>query len=360
MSDFYGDDEVRFTRAGGHASNSDAQRRNHEQRRPGFDGRNTRGQKSNNNNNGLKTMVVVFALIAIVVAIFSIVKIGTLSKDAQKHKELIQKYAANEQELETKLSKYNEMATENEKLKQENEELRKENESQKKQIERQAKIANGIPFTNEEKTVYLTFDDGPSQNTAQILEILKKYGVHATFFVIDNGANNHLMKDIVESGNAIGLHSQCHTYRQVYSSTDAFFEDLSKISDIVKQETGVESKVARFPGGASNTVSINYCKGIMTKLVDMTKEKGYYYYDWNVDSQDASGNNIPVSTIVESATAGIYYKYSDNLIVLMHDAPAKRTTVEALPQIIEAYQKAGIKFGVLNEDVPIYLQHVNN
>lgn len=322
--------------------------------------RTRRSSRNRRRKNRPNIITIIVLLIIVASLIFGIVKIVALNKEAQKHKKLVEKYAASEQELETKLSNYDDVIAENEALKKENEALKKENESQKKQIERQTKIANGIPFTNEEKTVYLTFDDGPSLNTLEILKILKKYDVPATFFVIDNGKYNYIMKDIVESGNAIALHSDCHDYSKIYTSADAFFEDLQGISDIVKQETGVEAKIARFPGGASNTISRKYCDGIMSDLVTKTKEKGYYYYDWNVDSQDASGNNIPVETIVKSATNGIYYKYTDTLIVLMHDAAAKTTTVEALPKIIEAYQEAGIKFGVLDQSVPIYLQKVNN
>ena len=352
MSDRYNDDDIRITRVSRDYDSGEKAERSYQRSR--------RQIKRRKQNNSARMIFVVGSFILIAVLIFSIVKISALNKEANKHKKLVEKYATSEQELEKKLSKYDDIIAENENLKKENEALKKENESQKKQIERQAKIANGIPFTNEEKTVYLTFDDGPSANTLEILKILKKYDVKATFFVIDNGKYNYIMKDIVDSGNAIALHSDCHDYSKIYRSSDAFFEDLQSISDIVKQETGVESKIARFPGGASNTISRNHCEGIMTTLVSKTKEKGYYYYDWNVDSQDASGNNVPVSTIVESSTQGIYYKYTDNIIILMHDAAAKTTTVEALPQIIEAYQKAGIKFGVLDESVPTYLQKVNN
>lgn len=351
MSENYNDDDIRITRVSRDYDSGESDRSYQ---------RNRRQVRKRKQNNSGRIIFVAAAFILIAVLIFSIVRIAALSKDAKKHNELVEKYATSEQELESKLSKYDDIIAENEDLKKENEALKKENESQKKQIERQAKIANGIPFTNEEKTVYLTFDDGPSLNTLEILKILKKYGVQATFFVIDNGKYNYIMKDIVDSGNAIALHSDCHDYEKIYKSTDAFLDDLQGISDIVKQETGVESKIARFPGGASNTISRKYCEGIMTTLVTKTKENGYYYYDWNVDSQDASDNNVPVSTIVESATQGIYYKYTDNLIILMHDAAAKTTTVEALPKIIEAYQEAGIKFGVLDESVPIYLQKVNN
>lgn len=140
-------------------------------------------------------------------------------------------------------------------------------------------------------TVYLTFDDGPSKNTPEILSLLQKYGIGATFFVI-NGKYNSYMKDIVNGGSAIALHSYSHKYPKIYSSEKAFLDDLEKIHDLVKTETGVDTKIIRFPGGSSNTISRKYCKGIMTNLVKDTEEAGYIYFDWNCDNGDAGGKNL--------------------------------------------------------------------
>ena len=207
------------------------------------------------------------------------------------------------------------------------------------------------------KIVYLTFDDGPSSNTLAILNTLDRYGIKATFFVKDNGSDNVYMKDIVTRGNVIALHSQTHNYSYIYASDDNFYSDLKNISDIVYNQTGVRSNIMRFPGGSSNTVSKKYNAGIMSRLTKGVTNMGYYYYDWNCDSTDASGNNVAVEKLVSSC---MRTPSSDTVIVLMHDTNAKGTTVQALPQIIENYRDAGYMFGVITPQTPAVHHAVNN
>ena len=200
--------------------------------------------------------------------------------------------------------------------------------------------AKNIPASNE-KIVYLTFDDGPSQNTKKIIDILEKYNAKATFFVTGNGKKyNKYIKEAYEKGHTIGLHTYSHKYDQVYASVDAYFEDLNKIGQMVKEQIGFVPKYIRFPGGSSNTTSKKYCKGIMTTLVTEVQNRGYQYYDWNADSTDAAGNNRSVSILVQNGTSS----NAKNINMLMHDTAAKSTTVEALPKIIEHYQKLGYTF----------------
>lgn len=204
------------------------------------------------------------------------------------------------------------------------------------------------------KVVYLTFDDGPSENTAKILDILDKYNAKATFFVTGNHPEyNKYMKRAAKEGHTIGLHTYTHNYSQLYSSEEAYFDDLQQISDIVEDVTGKKSKVIRFPGGSSNMISANYVDGLMTTLTQKVQEQGYQYFDWNVDSTDASGNGVPVSQLVENATAS-----DDQYInILMHDTDAKDTTVEALPEIIKYYKDKGYVF--LGLDTDSYAPHHN-
>ncbi len=205
---------------------------------------------------------------------------------------------------------------------------------------------------------YLTFDDGPSSTTVQILDILNQYGATATFFVI--GANPeyyHLMKNIVDSGHTIALHTFSHDYATVYSSEEAYFQDLQQISDLVENQTGVKSYVIRFPGGSSNTISADYTPNLMTELVQEVENRGYAYFDWNADSTDASGNGVDPSILVSNATAGIG---QDNVVLLMHDTDAKSTTAQALPQIIQAYREAGYVFRGLTTSSPAVHHGVNN
>lgn len=200
------------------------------------------------------------------------------------------------------------------------------------------------------KTCYLTFDDGPSDNTLKILNILDKYNAKATFFVINTKKVSYVKK-IHEKGHTIGLHTYTHDYSKLYSSEKAYFSDLEKISNKVEALTGVKSKIMRFPGGSSNKISDKYCKGIMKKLIKSVPQKGYYYFDWNVDSTDASGSNVSYTKIKNSVLSSSANKNS--ICVLMHDTDAKNSTVTALPKIIEGLKKQGYtQFKGLSKDSP--------
>lgn len=208
-----------------------------------------------------------------------------------------------------------------------------------------------------QKIVFLTFDDGPSENTGKVLDILKKYNVKATFFVTGhNQQYDYLMKRAYDEGHAVGLHTYSHNYAEVYASEEAYFNDLQKISDLVEKVTGAKSNIIRFPGGSSNTVSAEYSKGLMTTLTKKVQEKGYQYFDWNCDSTDASGNNVPVDKLVKNATSSS----AKHINILMHDTDAKDTTVEALPKIIEHYQKQGYIFKAITVDSFTAHHGVNN
>ena len=211
--------------------------------------------------------------------------------------------------------------------------------------------------TNTDKICYLTFDDGPSNNTLKVLDILKQYNIKATFFVVGSSKLEYT-KRIVAEGHTVGLHANVHEYSKIYRSVDAYFSDLNEISKKVEAACGVKSNIIRFPGGTSNTVSRSHCSGIMTTLAQEVVDRGYYYFDWNADSNDASGNNVPVSKIMSSIRA--YGTSSDSLVVLMHDTGAKNTTVEALPQIIEFYANAGYSFAALSSDSEPIRHRPNN
>ncbi len=207
------------------------------------------------------------------------------------------------------------------------------------------------------KIVYLTFDDGPSKNTKKIIKILKKYNAKATFFVTGNDKIEY-MKDITDSGHTIALHTYTHNYKKIYSSVSAYFKDLNKIHALVLKKTGVDTKIIRFPGGASNTISAKYSHGIMSKLTKSVEEKGYKYFDWNVDSGDASGNNIDPKKLIRNVK--INSKGIDRCVVLMHDTLAKSTTVEALDKICKFYKSNGYEFaGLTTKSLPCH-QKINN
>ncbi len=188
---------------------------------------------------------------------------------------------------------------------------------------------------------YLTFDDGPSKNTPGILEILKKKKVKATFFVIGSG-NLDLLPRMVKEGHAIGLHSNTHDYSYIYSSSENYLKDLKAISDKVYKKTKTRPQIMRFPGGSNNTVSRRYCIGIMSKLASLVPKMGYNYIDWNVCAGDAERTYVPASEIISNTLNGANGR--DSICVLLHDAPGKATTVDALPKIIDGLKKRGFKF----------------
>lgn len=206
------------------------------------------------------------------------------------------------------------------------------------------------------KEVFLTFDDGPSVNTAKILDILKQNGVVGTFFVTaQNPKSKDLMKRILKEGSAIGAHSYTHEY-SIYQSEQTYFDDLNKLEDYIESVTGKTTKIVRFPGGSSNTISRHYATGIMKTLAADLEKKGYKYYDWNISSGDAAGKLQPVDALVRNATGTKHEK----AIILMHDTQVKTTTVEALPQIIKWYKDNGYKFSTLENTAVQSHQNINN
>lgn len=206
--------------------------------------------------------------------------------------------------------------------------------------------------------VYLTFDDGPTDNTPKILDILDRYNVKATFFVIYHPDYEKTYKAIVDRGHTIALHSYTHEYSEIYKSEEAYFADLDKLSAYVEKVTGVRSNILRFPGGSSNTVSRKYSKGIMTRLTAEVERRGYSYYDWNLDSGDASGYRVKKSKLIANIKEGV--GKGGELMVLMHDAAAKTTTVDALPEIIEIFKSHGYDFRAITSETPPVHQDVAN
>ncbi|MBR1930454.1 MAG: polysaccharide deacetylase [Lachnospiraceae bacterium] len=179
--------------------------------------------------------------------------------------------------------------------------------------------------------VYLTFDDGPSIYTDDILDILKQYDIKATFFVVgkEDEYSQEMLQRIVEEGHSLGMHSYSHKYSELYESEESFAEDFKRLQDYLYDVTGIRSTIYRFPGGSSNTVS----KTPMEELFAYLDAQGVTYYDWNVAAQDASSRHPGVQEIVKNSIQNV--DVLNTSIILMHDAADKRTTVEALPIIIE-------------------------
>lgn len=197
-----------------------------------------------------------------------------------------------------------------------------------------------------EKIVYLTFDDGPSVCTDQILNILRQERVKATFFVTAQFTPYiNRMAAIAKDGHEVAIHTYSHNFK-IYKSIDSYFADLNKLNDLIEKYTGKRSRIMRFPGGSSNSIYRKYNSDpkFMDRLCVALLDSGYQFVDWNLDSGDARGNNIAADRLVRSACGSRH----NIQCLLMHDTGAKRTTVTALPQIIRYFKQHGYEFGVLN------------
>lgn len=191
-----------------------------------------------------------------------------------------------------------------------------------------------IPEEGGVRKVYLTFDDGPSINTARILDTLAEYDVKATFFVVGNEdeAYQALYKRIVEEGHTLGMHSYSHRYNEIYQSVESYAQDMTKLQEFLYDTTGVWCRYCRFPGGSSNTVS----RVDMQELIDYLDKQDIIYFDWNIASGDASSSYISKEAIINNCMTRLP-EYQD-AVILLHDASGKNTTVEALPVLIERIQ----------------------
>ena len=192
----------------------------------------------------------------------------------------------------------------------------------------------------------LTFDDGPSANTDRVLEILDRYGVKATFFVVGKtgAADQERMKRIVAAGHTIGMHSWSHDYKRVYASVEAFLDEFNRLYQWIHEVTGVYPSVYRFPGGSIN----GYNRGVYQEIIAEMTRRGFVYFDWNASAQDATVSPRPAWDIPADCLKGVD---KDLAVVLCHDSAARGTTVDALPAVIEGYQAAGYTFSALHPGV---------
>jgi Predicted xylanase/chitin deacetylase len=193
-----------------------------------------------------------------------------------------------------------------------------------------------------EKTIYLTFDDGPSDKTQEILSILKAKDIKATFFVVGKTDAQSLqdMQDIVSAGHAIGMHSYSHEYTKIYSSVENYLKDMYDLFCLIRKTTGVTPVVFRMPGGSVNSYDYGIYQQILAEMI----RRGFIPYDWNISSGDAE-SNVSWTKIMHNTVT--YAQSFSRGIVLMHDAADKESTVEALPDVIDGFQGEGFSFDKL-------------
>ncbi len=198
-------------------------------------------------------------------------------------------------------------------------------------------VKNSVGFAEaDEKAVYLTFDDGPSDKvTPLILDVLKEENVKATFFIVGKHAESRkdLLKRICGEGHALGVHSYSHCYSEIYSSEDALIRDIDRCNEVIKSVKGEYSRLYRFPGGSF---------GLDKKFLDAVKAHGLEYVDWNASFCDSEIKNATPEQLYDSAvstSAG-----ARKVIMLAHDSTMKSATAQALKSVIRYFKDKGYKF----------------
>ena len=197
----------------------------------------------------------------------------------------------------------------------------------------------------EQKVAYLTFDDGPSMVTKEVLKTLRENNIHATFFLIGNQIDENteeIVKQLVEDGHTIGIHTYSHKGAEIYKSKDAFITDFEQTARRIKEVTGIEPKIFRFPWGSVN----KYLGNIAEEVIEELEEKGYTYFDWNVSAEDSVGK--PTAESILRNVKKDYKKYKQP-VILMHDSSVNKLSAQMLPQIIDIIRDAGYQFDTLDK-----------
>ena len=219
-------------------------------------------------------------------------------------------------------------------------------------------VVSKVPISNpnlKKGVIYLTFDDGPdSVHTPKVLDILKEENIKAAFFITCNGPDS-MIKRAFDEGHNIHMHTCTHNYSTVYSSFENYLSDLKKVEERIYRITNKRSRLIRFPGGTSNTISRHYSRGIMTKIVQYVNNNNYLYCDWNLSSGDA-GEAKTSNQVYNNVTRNLS-KQRHN-VVLFHDI--KQITVDALRAIIKWAKENNYTFEKLDENSPLVHHRVNN
>lgn len=190
-----------------------------------------------------------------------------------------------------------------------------------------------------QKTVYLTFDDGPSPVTLQILETLNEYKIKATFFVVGSFVKQYpeILLQIYDDGHSIGIHSDTHQYKEIYFDGTSLKKDVENCkNEICKIIPTFNTKLYRFPGGSFN---------LRQEFKTLIKDMGYNYYDWNASVCDAEKIKYSPQQLCQNALDTSTGK--EKVILLCHDTNTKQNTAQALPYIIQEFTLLNFCFKAL-------------
>lgn len=202
----------------------------------------------------------------------------------------------------------------------------------------------------DKKTVFLSFDDGPSRQTEKILDILEQYGIKATFFVVSKDltqSGTEALQRAVKEGHVIGMHSDSHDYKKIYASVESLMKDYEIVYRMIRETTGITPQLYRFPGGSYNSVG----RQCIMKAIPEMERRGFVYFDWNVTAEDAVGNPT-ASSIRKNVFRNL--ERIDQPVILMHDGSCNSLTVEVLPEIIAELQRRGYVFDTIDHREQCY------
>ena len=200
--------------------------------------------------------------------------------------------------------------------------------------------------TDEEiRRLYLTFDDGPSEITKEVVAALEDAGAKAAFFLIGNEITEEreeLVREMSESGHILGIHTYSHDYKKIYGSVESYLEDFHQTYERIYEVTGKKPVYFRFPWGSINA----YNKAIRQELIEEMERRGFQYFDWNVSAEDSVGKPSEYSVLHNVID---YFPKFRNAIVLMHDSNTNTISARMLPQILESAKEKGYEFGTIDE-----------
>ncbi len=200
-----------------------------------------------------------------------------------------------------------------------------------------------------EKVVYLTFSDGPSERTDEILAILAEKDVKATFFVVgcNEEGDEQRLRNIAAQGHTIGMHSYTHDYAAIYASMESFLGDFYQNFQEILNATGVAPTVFRLPGGSINI----YNAAVYRKLIGEMVRRDFVPFDANVSTEDVDSQNT-AEKLVENVLRDM--SGLTRGVVQLHDSVSKTSTVEALPTIIDRLREQGYSFmAITPETMPV-------
>ncbi len=302
-------------------------------------------QKRNNRVQTIKRIIILSVITLIIIPIIMCIvlfhKLNKLEDKIDKYTTVIVQTGMNAVALSDKTEKDND--------------LEEQKTTEARQTMAEVKGESKEEVKEDKNRVYLTFDDGPSQYTSKLLDILSVYNVKATFFVTGQTTDKDkaLIKRMYDEGHTVGMHSFSHDYEDIYSSVSAFKKDYEKISKFIEDITGEKPKYYRFPGGSSNTIS----KLDMQKFIDVLDKDGVKYYDWNAANMDATGSVLTQKELIDNILDGV--KENNTSIVLMHDAAGKKSTIDSMPKVIEKLRLNGYTLLPIDDQTPL-IRHVQD